>query len=298
MTENKKIGFIGLGTMGHGMVQNLLKNNFFVNGYNRTKAKAQDIKDKNFIILNAPSQVTKESDVIITCVANDEAIKDVLFSKNGVFEEITEEKILIDCSTTSIEMTSKISEKCKKMNVKFLDAPITGSKMGAESGRLLFMAGGNKKKLEECMQIFNAMGTKTVYCGENTYGQRAKIALNLSQALVLQGYLEGMMLGVKNGVPLQSMLEIFDNSGAKSNVSSVKMPKIMKRDFEPHFKLGLMNKDITFAVHEMKKLGLEFELTKSIGKIFQKAMKKGLENDDIAGIVKLLEEDAGIVLKE
>lgn len=294
----KDIGFIGLGTMGKGMVQNLLNNGFGVNAYNRTISKAKQINHKNFEATNSPKEACEKSEAVITCVSSDAALGNVLFSNNGVFKAPAKGKILIDCGTTSIELTAKIAEECGKKGIKFLDAPITGSKMAAESGTLLFMVGGNKKTVDYCMPIFNAMGKKIVYCGSNTFGQRAKIALNLTQALILESCFEGLILGVKNGVPLQSMIEIFENSGAKSNVGTVKIPKVLKRDFSAHFKLELMNKDVGFAINEMKKLGLELPLSIAVAKVFRKAMSKGLEHEDFASLVKLLEENAGIELKE
>lgn len=293
----RNIGFIGLGTMGSGMAQNLLKNGFKVIGYNRTKSKADAIKHKNFSAANSPKEACENANIIVTCVASDSALNDVLFSGNGVFNALDEKKMLIDCSTTSIELTAKIAKECEKRGIRFLDAPITGSKMGAEAGTLLFMAGGDEKTVKECMPIFNAMGRKLVYCGHNTYGQRAKIALNLTQALMLQSCFEGLVLGVRIGVPLASMIEIFENSGAKSGVGSVKIPKVLNRDFSPHFKLELMNKDVEFAMSETQKLGLELPLSREVAKVFRKAMEKGLGQEDFAGIVKLLEKEAGIELK-
>ncbi|MBI2658125.1 NAD(P)-dependent oxidoreductase [Candidatus Woesearchaeota archaeon] len=293
----KSIGFIGLGTMGNGMAQNLLKNGFKVAGYNRTKSKARKINHKNFSIANSPKEACKNSDIIITCVANDSALNEVLFSADGAFDALGKDKILVDCSTTSVGMTDKIAKKCGKKGIKFLDVPMTGSKMAAEAGTLLFMAGGDENVMKECMPVFNAMGKKVVYCGPNTYGQRAKIALNLTQALMLQSCFEGLVLGVKNGVPLASMIEIFENSGAKSGVGSVKIPKVLNRDFSPHFKLELMNKDVEFAMNEMQKLGLELPLSTAVAKVFRNAMAKGLGQQDFAGIAKLLEEEAGIEMK-
>lgn len=292
------IGFIGLGTMGSGMVQNLLKNGFKVNAYNRTSSKAGKINHKNFNFAESPKEACEKSEIVITCVSNDAALESVLFSNNGVFAALGKGKILIDCSTTSVKATAKIAEECGKKNANFIDAPVTGSKTAAESGTLLFMAGGDRKTIGNCMPVFNAMGKKLVYCGPNTYGQRAKIALNLTQALMLQSCLEGLVLGAKNGVPLKSMLEIFENSGAKSGVGSVKVQKIMKRDFSPHFKLELMNKDVEFAMSEMKKLGLELPLSIEVAKVFKKAMSEGLGHEDFASLAKLLEEKAGIELKE
>ena len=293
----KNIGFIGIGTMGKGMVENLLKNGFNVFAYNRTRSKAEAIKHKNFNIVASPKELPEKTDVIFTCVSNDDALKEVLFSENGVFKALNKNNILVDSGTTSLELTKEMYEKVKRKNAEFLDAPITGSRIGAESGQLLFMVGGNKKIFEKCMPLWNAMGKKAVYCGKNGAGQKAKYALNLAQTLILEGYLEGLIFAIKNNVPIEAMIEILDNSGAKNGVASFKVPYITKRDFNPHFKYKLMHKDLKIAEKEMQKLNLNLPLSKEIFKQFKKGHEKGLDEEDFCSLVKLLEEEAGFKVK-
>lgn len=289
-----KIGFIGIGTMGKGMVQNLLNAGFRVYAYNRTKEKLASIKHPNLVVVNSPKESCGQSDIIIICVSNDAALKNVLFSENGVFKALNKNKILVDSGTTSVDLTEKIMQECRAIDVEFIDAPITGGKRGAENGTLMFMVGGRKDIVDQCMSIFNAMGKRVVYCGVNGHGQKAKIALNLAQSLMLQSHLEGITLGVKNGVPLEKMLEVFENSGAKSGVGFGKMPSILKRDFSPSFKLELMNKDVNLAMQEINKLGLDLPLSKKLLSVFQQAMGNGWQEEDFVSIVKLLERNAGI----
>src|SRR3989338_5063220 len=281
--------------MGKGMVINLLKNGFNVFAYNRTQSRLEGIKNEKFFPASSPEESCRNSDVVITCVSNDKALKEVLFSKNGVFKSL-KGKILIDCGTTSVELTQKIADRCAKINAGFIDAPVTGSKIGAETGTLLFMAGSNRKTIDGCMLIFNSMGKKVVYCGPNTFGQRAKISLNLSLSLLMQSYFEGIMLGVANGVPLETMLEIFENSGAKTLVGFAKISKVMASDFSPHFKLWLMNKDLKLAMKEIRKLKIVLPLSKRIKKIFDNAMQRGWQDEDFCCIAKLLEENNKIKL--
>ena len=294
----KNIGFIGIGTMGKGMVENLLKNGFNVFAYNRTRSKAEAIKHKEFSIVDNPKELPGKTEVIFTCVSNDDALEEVLFSKNGIFQTINENNILIDCGTTSSEFTKKIYDKAKGKGVEFLDAPLTGSKIGAETGQLVLMIGGNKEIFDKCMPLWNAMGKKAVYCGENGAGQKAKYALNLAQTLILEGYLEGLIFGLKNNVPIDAMIEILDNSGAKNGVASFKMPYIMKRDFNAHFKYKLMHKDIKIAEKEIKKIGINLPLSKEMFKQFQKGHEKGLDEEDFSALVKLLEEEIGIRIEK
>lgn len=138
----KMVGFAGIGTMGSGMVRNLLKHGFQVFVYNRTKAKATAINGAT--IVDTPAALCKKADVLFTCVSNDAALQEILFSTHGVFSQLTPRHILIDCSTTSISLTQDIVEQCNAKGTAFLDAPLTGSKTGAEQGTLMFMVGGEK----------------------------------------------------------------------------------------------------------------------------------------------------------
>jgi len=294
----KNIGFIGIGTMGKGMVENLLKNSFNVFAFNRTKSKLEAIKHENLTVVEAPKDLSEKTDVIFTCVSNDNALRDVLFSENGVFQTLKQDNILIDCGTTSLELTKEIYEKAKGKNVEFFDAPITGSKLGAESRQLLFMVGGSKKIFDKCKPLWDAMGKKAVYCGENGFGQKAKHALNLTASLILESYLEGLIFAMKNGVPIDAIRDVLDNSAAKSGIASFKVPYIMKRDFKPHFLYKLMHKDLKLAEKEIEKLGLDLPLTKEIFKQFQKGHEKGLDEEDFCSLVKLLEEETGLKVEE
>jgi|APSaa5957512622_1039677.scaffolds.fasta_scaffold51710_2 3-hydroxyisobutyrate dehydrogenase-like beta-hydroxyacid dehydrogenase len=293
-----QIGFIGLGTMGKGMVKNLLKNDYKVVCYNRTKEKGNDITHENFSMVDNPSEVCPGSAMIFTCVTNDEALNEILFEKNGIFQTLNSDNILVDSSTTSIEFTQKIYEECDKRYVSFFDAPITGSKLGAENGTLMFMYGGDKNLFEKCKKVFVAMGQRFVHCGKNTYGQRAKISLNLVQSLIMQSYYESVILALKNGVPLNAILEIFDNSGAKNVVASVKNPSLRNRDFSVNFKLELMRKDLHLADNEIKKLDLNLPLSKQISKVYDKAYDMGLGQEDFLATIKLLEKESGKEIRE
>ena len=291
----KNIGFIGIGTMGRGMVANLLKNGFNVFAYNRTKEKIKGIKHKNFKAVDKPKELPPICDVIFTCVSNDDALEEVLFSKNGVFKTLNEKNILIDSGTTSLQLTNVVYRKAKEKNAEFLDAPLTGSKIGAETGQLVIMVGGSKQVFDDCMPLWNATGKKSVYCGENGAGQKAKHALNLALSLILESYLESLIFAMKSGVDIVTIMEVLDNSGAKNGVASFKMPYIMERNFTPaHFLYKLMHKDIKIAEKEIKELGLNLPLSKEIFKLFQKGHEKGLDEEDFCSLVKLLEEEAGV----
>ena len=280
--------------MGKGMALNLAKHGFDVIAYNRTKRKADEIAGGKIKAAGTLLDVCS-ANVIFTCLPSDVALLEAFTT----LQHPLKGKILIDCSTTSIDVTQQIAQKAHENGFSFIDAPITGSKLGAEKGTLMFMLGGEKKVIDGCIPIFQAMGKHFVHCGKNTFGQRMKIALNVTMAMMLESYLEGVVLAMKNGLPLHTIQEVFDNSAAANGIASWKMPLIKERDFsDPHFMAKLMHKDILLAEQERKKLGLHLPLAEQMLPVFQEVMNRGEGNDDWSTIVKTLEKMAGIEIKE
>ncbi len=284
----KNVGFAGIGTMGSGMSRNLVKAGFNVFVYNRTRPKAEAIEGAT--VVGTPAELCKNAEVVLMCVSNDSSLRDILYGSSGIMPALTEKNVLIDSSTTSVELTAEIAAKCAEKGAEFLDAPVTGGMKGAAEGTLLYMIGGKKAIFEKCIPVFEAMGKKLVYCGPSTCGQRMKIAINLTQSMILESYLEGVVLGLKEGLPLEVVMETFDNSGARSGVATAKMPSIVQRDFTATFLLELMNKDLKLAEHEIKKLGLTLPAAAVAIRILQEGMDKGLAKEDWIAIVKMLEE--------
>jgi len=289
----KTVGFIGIGTMGRGMVANLAKNGFKLVIFNRTKERILDLESASIRIAHSPEEAA-HADSVITCLPSDDTVRSVYF-RDG-FLSLLRGKTVLDCGTTSIALTDEIAKACEKEGIGFLDSPITGSKLAALGGTLTFMVGGKKELFERCEPIYKAMGKTWVHCGPITYGQRAKIALNMTQSLILESYLEGIVFARKMGVPLQAIVDVMENSGAKSGVGLFKLPYIRKGDFEAHFRLNLMHKDLMFADREMKKLGLSLPLAKEILSVFGEAMDRG--HEDIATIAKTLEKKYGTELRD
>jgi 3-hydroxyisobutyrate dehydrogenase-like beta-hydroxyacid dehydrogenase len=288
------IGFIGIGTMGAGMVKNLAKHNHKVIAYNRTRERAEELAAQDDRITAGTLDDVAETEAIITCISNDQALDETLF-KSGFLQRLRQGQTLIDSGTTSVEMTERIAAACAKQGVAFLDAPVTGSRAGAESGTLLFMAGGERKTFDAMIPVMQAMGTRQVYCGPQTHGQRAKIALNLAQAMILESYLEGLALGIKEGVPLDAMIEILDNSGAKCGIGTVKLATIRKRDFVQRFKLSLMYKDLLLAQQEIAKLKLTLPIAQQMPVIYREAMAH--PDEDFSITAATIEKHAGIEFK-
>jgi 3-hydroxyisobutyrate dehydrogenase-like beta-hydroxyacid dehydrogenase len=274
------IGFIGLGTMGGPMAMHLAKEHD-VFAWNRTPRKFP-----HGSVVATPADAARAR-VIFTCVSDDEALRSVLFGTHGVFSGDLKGKVLVDCSTVSVALTEEISKRAHAASAAFADAPVTGSKVGAHQGTLLFMVGSDSTTLEEIRPLLTLMGERIVHCGPVTHGQRVKHVLNLVMALTLEGYLEGCALALKQGIALDAVREALDNSASRSEIAVRKMPAIVAGDFTAHFKTKLMRKDMLLAQEDWRSQKLTLPLAERIVGVFDKAMEHG--DEDIAAIAKVLE---------
>jgi 3-hydroxyisobutyrate dehydrogenase/2-hydroxy-3-oxopropionate reductase len=191
----------------------------------------------------------------------------------------------------------RIGEALKAKGVHFLDAPCTGSRPGAESGNLTFMIGGDQQVFERIKPYFEPMGKKLYYCGGPGLGLHAKLTQNLVLSNLLQAFNEGMVLAAKAGVPAQLMLDILDNSAAKSGLISFKAPFVLRRDFSTNFSVKWMHKDIGLMLESASDLQVPLPLTAVTQQMFRAAIAKGTGEEDICSTIKVLEGIAGVEVK-
>jgi 3-hydroxyisobutyrate dehydrogenase-like beta-hydroxyacid dehydrogenase len=205
--------------------------------------------------------------------------------------------VIVDCSTVSPLESSRIAKELGEKKIDFLDAPCTGSKSGAESGTLTFMVGGPPAVFERVRPWFLAMGKSLYYCGESGMGLRAKLTQNLILGNLLQAFNEGLVLSTKGGVDPALMLDILNNSAARSGLIAAKAPAVFKRDFSTNFSVKWLSKDIRLAIDLASELGVPIPLTSLAQQLYQSAMAKGYGEEDICGSIRVLEELAGCEVK-
>ncbi|MFC3157611.1 3-hydroxyisobutyrate dehydrogenase [Chryseobacterium arachidis] len=278
--NEEKIGFIGLGNMGHPMAKNLEKAGFQLSVFNRTAEKAEDFKERS-IVRNTVSDVVKNSDVIFTMLTNDAAVK-------AVYEEVLTQnisgKLFIDMSTISPEATNDISSAVKIKEAGFLDAPVAGSTKPAAEGTLIIMAGGDEKDLQRAEPYLQKLGKQIKHLGENGKGIAAKLSVNYFLSTIYQGLAETILLSDKLGISRKDMLEIINESASGSGATKVKTPLLTDENYDPAFALDLMLKDILLA----KDAGANFPLSKTLIETYQSAHDDGFGKDDVIGIIQYL----------
>lgn len=284
---NPTIAFIGVGIMGRGIVKNLKKLNFPLRLYARNPKKIQDLEDENTRIYSAET-IIENVEYTILCLTEDESIQKFLIDSN-YFDKAR--GYLIDFGTTSLEMTRYVQHNCRLRNIRFLDSPMTGSKLAAENAQIVFMVGADTEEdFLACEFIWKAVGKKIIRCGTVGTGQLTKIALNMVQAGLLQVYMEGLMLAKKIGVEEKIFWETIENSAARSGISDFKGKCIQERDFEPNFSLKNMNKDLNHAIKLALQTHTSLPLSFVLKSIYESGMAKGLGELDFASLLQINEE--------
>jgi 3-hydroxyisobutyrate dehydrogenase/2-hydroxy-3-oxopropionate reductase len=293
-----KLGFLGLGLMGYPMARNLLRAGHQVALWSHTTDKARRLAaDEKGVFCDTPRQVAEQADCIFLCVGDTGMSREVIVGKDGIIEGAKPGTVVVDASTISPSESRKISTALKAKSVDFLDAPCTGSTPGAEGGTLTFMIGGDEKVYEKVKPYFEPMGKRLYYCGGSGMGLQAKLTQNLILSNILQAFNEGMVLATKGGIEPKLMLDILDNSAAKSGLINYKAPFVFRRDFQANFSTKWMDKDIGLALESGKELGVPLPLTGLNRQLFQAAIASGFADDDMCSTIKVLEKQAGVEVK-
>jgi 3-hydroxyisobutyrate dehydrogenase-like beta-hydroxyacid dehydrogenase len=288
-----KLGFLGLGIMGGPMAQHLIKAGHEVALWSYSAEKAEKLAGNGAVACKTPTEVAKQSEVVFLCVGDTKMSREVILGKDGLVNGAQKGLVIVDCSTVSPSESRKVSAELKEKGIEFLDAPCTGSRSGAENATLTFMVGGNASVFEKTKPYFQAMGKQLYYCGESGMGLQAKLSQNMILGNLLQAFNESLVLSTKGGVPPELMLEILDNSAAKSGLITAKAPFVLARDFSTKFSVKWLEKDMGLMLDSAAELNVPAPLTALSRQLYRAAIAKGYGEDDICGSIRVLEEIAG-----
>jgi len=284
--------------MGYPMARNLLQAGHEVALWSHTAAKARELAGTgNGRFCATPKEVAENADVIFLIVGDTAMSREAILGKDGIIEGARHGTVIADASTIAPSVSREIGQAVAAKGVDFLDAPCTGSKAGAEGGTLTFMIGGSREVFERVRPYLEVMGKRFYYCGGPGMGLHAKLSQNLILSNLLQGFNEGMVLAAKAGVDPALMLDILDNSAAKSGLVSAKAPLVLRRAFAPAFSVKWMHKDIGLMVESANELKVPVPLTALTWQMFQAAIAKGHGEEDICATIKVMEDWAGVEVK-
>jgi len=288
-----RVAFLGLGIMGLPMAANLVKAGHEVAVWNRTPGK----QIEGARVGQSPADAANGAEVVWMCVSDTKAVESVLFGPQGVESTISSGAIVVDSSTISPTAERQFADRLRAKGIDYVDAPVTGSKVAAEAGSLIFMVGGDEAVLAKIDPLFKAMGKQVFRMGETSKGQAAKLVMNLQIALIFEGFAEAVTLAAKLGVNLESLLPLIQASMVRSGVVEYKAPFILKRDFTPNFPLRLMLKDIRLARDAAKEARVKLPGLETVEEVYEMAAEEGHENLDYAATLTLLEKWAGVEVK-
>jgi 3-hydroxyisobutyrate dehydrogenase-like beta-hydroxyacid dehydrogenase len=288
-----RVAFLGLGIMGQSMATNLVKAGHAVTVWNRTPGKLVEGAG----VAPTPKAAAEGAEVVWLCVSDTDAVESVVFGLEGAEQSLAEGAIIADSSTISPSATLKFAERLRAKGVAWVDAPMTGSKIGARDGTLVFIVGGDEAPVERLKPLFAAMGKKIFRMGETSKGQATKLAMNLQIAMIFEGFAEALTLAAKLGVDAQQLLSLIEATMVRSGVVEYKAPFILQRDFTPNFPLRLMHKDIRLALEAAKEARVKLPGLETVEEIYEMATEDGHQDLDYAATLTLLEKWAGVQVK-
>lgn len=288
-----RIAFLGLGIMGRAMATNLVKAGHQVTVWNRTAGKQAE----GAMSASTPAEAARGAEVVWMCVSDTAAVESVLFGADGAQQSLAPGMVVVDSSTISPSSTRKFAERVRAKGAEYVDAPVTGSKAGAENATLIFIVGGEDPAIEKIKPLFAAMGKKFFRMGDSGKGQAAKLAMNLQIALIYEGFAEALTLATKLGVSAETLLPLIEASMVRSGVVDYKAPFVLKRDFSPNFPLRLMHKDIRLMLEAAKEARTKLPALETVEEIYEMASEDGHQDRDYAATLTLLEKWAGVEVK-
>lgn len=288
------LGFIGLGVMGGRMVKRLLDAGHSVTGYNRTRSKAQWLLEAGMTWGNTPRAVAKSADIILSMVTNTEALHSIAEGPDGLLGGLSAGKIYVDMSTVSPAFSRELAKEVAIKGASMLDAPVSGSVVTLEEGRLSVMVGGDAETFEKAKPILQDIGPKVTHVGANGLAVTMKIATNLSLAVQMLAFSEGVLLAEKSGIKREIAVEVLVNSVIASPMVKYRGPFVLGMPDEAWFDCYMMQKDMNLALELGRELNIPLPTTAVTNEFLSAARGMGLEKQDFAIMFDVLAQMSGV----
>ena len=288
------LGFVGLGAMGSRMVKRLLDAGHRVTGYNRTKSKAQWLVDLGMKWADSPRGAAQAGDIVFSMVANTEALYAVNTGPDGILAGLSAGKTYVDMSTVSPAASRDIALQAASKGGQMLDAPVSGSQITLEEGKLSFMVGGNREAFLKVLPILQAIGPKATHVGVNGLAVSMKIATNLSLAVQMLAFSEGVLLAEKSGIDRETAVEVLLNSVMASPMVKYRGPFVLGMPDEAWFDVNMMQKDMRLALEMGVQLDVPLPTTSIANEFLTAARGMGMADKDFAVMFEVLAKMAGV----
>lgn len=283
----KKIGFIGTGVMGASIVRHLLKADYTVTVYNRTKSKTDELVALGATWAATPQEVTEKSDLIFSMVGYPSDVEEIYFGEMGIFKSEVKGKIIVDMTTSTPALAKKIAVHAAKEDAVALDAPVSGGDLGAKNGTLTIMVGGDAKAYDEIEAVLSVFGAKVNLQGDAGAGQHTKMANQIMIAGTMTGMTELLVYAKEAGLDLEKVLDTVGGGSAANWSLANYAPRILKEDYSAGFFVKHFVKDLKIALDEAEKMGISLPATEKAKELYETLMSEGHENDGTQALIKL-----------
>lgn len=288
------LGYVGLGAMGGRMAARLLAAGHRVTGYNRTRSKAAWLTDQGLHLAATPREVTEQADVIFCMVTDSRAFDAVTSGPDGILAGLQAGKVLIDMSTISPSVSRRVAEQVRALGADMVDAPVSGSIVTLEQGKLSIMVGGLAETVERVRPILDDIGPKVTHVGANGLAVSMKIATNLSLAVQMLAFSEGVLLAEKSGIARATAVEVLTHSVIASPMVQYRGPMVLTPPDEAWFSVAMMQKDLGLALEAGHELGVPLPTTAVTDQYLTAARGLGLTHEDFAMLFKVLAHESGV----
>ncbi|MCK6627954.1 MAG: NAD(P)-dependent oxidoreductase [Anaerolineae bacterium] len=288
------LGYVGLGVMGSRMVKRLLDAGHTVTGYNRTQAKAGWLIEAGMRWGDSPRAVAAAADITFSMVTNTEAVKSITQGTDGILAGLTPSKIYIDMSTMSPGYSRELAAQVAERGAAMLDAPVSGSVITLEQGKLSIMVGGERDTFEKALPVLQDIGPKVTHVGGNGLAVSMKIATNLSLAVQMLAFSEGVLLAEKSGIKRETAVEVLLNSVIASPMVTYRGPFVLQQPDEAWFDCNMMQKDMLLALEMGRSLGVPLPTTSVTNEMLTTARAMGLDHLDFAALFNVLARMSGV----
>jgi 3-hydroxyisobutyrate dehydrogenase len=289
-----KLGFVGLGVMGSEMVNRLLSKGHSVIGYNRTRSKAEWLVKKGMNWGNTPRQVAASADVVLSMVTNSAALKAVMEGPDGMLAAVTPGKIFVDISTVSPACSRELAEKIRAKGGDMVDSPVSGSVIKLQEGQLSVMVGGRKETFEKVKPLLQDIGPKVTHVGDNGLALVMKIGTNLSLAVQMLAFCEGVLLAEKSGIKREVAVDVLTHSVIASPMVQYRGPFVLKQPDKAWFNVNMMQKDMLLALELGRQLDVPMPTTAVTNEFLTAARGMGLVERDFAVVFDVLAQMSGV----
>src|SRR5580700_4111032 len=288
------LGFVGLGVMGGNMVARLLDKGHKVTGYNRTRSKAQWLIDRGMKWGDTPRAVCAAADFTFSMVTNAAAINSIADGPDGILAGLGAGKLLVDMSTVSPAVSRALAARVREKGADMTDAPVSGSVITLQQGKLSVMVGGRQETFDRLKPLLLDIGPKVTHVGDNGLALVMKIATNLSLAVQMLAFSEGVLLAEKSGIARETAVDVLTHSAVASPMIQYRGPFVLKMPEEAWFNVNMMQKDMLLALELGRKLDVPLPTTATVNEYLTAARGMGLADRDFAVVFEVLARMSGV----